>query len=118
MFSSGSTTDSVVVGRGEYTDRETVDGCEVDGREDDRWECKVNVGALSIGFGMALCGTPQSAHIFSAVGLSPGGFLLPHTSHSQLLKESSTCSLFLGRECELAGERCKVIFGEDLKRPA
>lgn len=64
------------------------DGSTDDGREDDicpwfapRLGLEDSIGETT---GTELRGTPHSAHIFAAVGLNPGGFRFPHTSHSQL----------------------------------
>jgi hypothetical protein len=42
-----------------------------------------------MGIGTELRGTPHNVQILAAVGLSPGGFRFPHTSHSQPSKKFS-----------------------------
>jgi hypothetical protein len=71
------------------------------------------------GIGTELRGTPHNAHILAAVGLNPGGFLFPHTSHSQLSNTSSASCIEEGKfEALLPADKYTVTFGEDLNRPA
>lgn len=61
-----------------------------EGREyDDESELSL-VWVCLTGKGIELRGTPHREHTRAAVGLKPGGFLFPHTSHSQL--SNALCS--------------------------
>lgn len=72
-------------------EEDDAEGSADAGRDDDRCprfggeniDAAAAAGVL-IGIGTELRGTPHNVHILAAIGLSPGGFRLPHTSHSQL----------------------------------
>lgn len=64
-----------------------ADGNPEEGREEDICSCcrdEIELSVDAAETGTKLRGTPHSVQIRAAVGLSPGGLRLPHTSHSQL----------------------------------